>query len=447
MDGSLDVPDERRSAPRAIFHIFLLLPLLLVATPKAAHAGMALNQLCGAAGMGAGCINALHPPTPTMGGGMASGGGMFGGMMGTIVGSMLIDALTSGPDAPAAGEQAAQSAQAQAEAARIQAFQKAIQEQQRIQQEREDKLLSQLKDRPASQIIGGTQDLTVMEPMRAEAGAPFDGNALTSPDDTWMNVDDPWYSPPAADASPPAAGSQPIPIGNQSLGQPPAQEQPIQCMGQLCAFPPGAPAVTIRTIPPPDPGTATPPAMTVPNVGSVASETHEMGDRMVWAVDQRFGGTTGYPTAEADQIEIASFGSTVWAQAALPGMQREIAKEGRGIYRQVAETVLNQTFQVMSDAFAGRWEEALEESDNIGESVKDSLLSEYKMSRLILSGDWRGAGDEAGSAFLDKAKETAADVLKDKLPDLLRGPEWEKEGARASGEVIDHWLRKPYRSE
>lgn len=424
--------------------VIFLCAALLLALAAPAHAGMALNQLCGAAGMGAGCVKAFKmPASPRMGGGMSPGGGMFGGMMGAIVGSVLMDALMSGLDeAPAQAVQ-----QAPVDTARVQAFQQALQEQQRLQLERENKLLSQLRDRPASQIIGGTQDMGILEAVRADAGRPFDGNALSSPDDAWMTLYDAWFSPPPVGASPQAAGSQPVPIGNQPVSQAPGQLQEIQCMGQLCAFPPGsAPAVTIRTIPPPS-GTSTAPAVALPAGGSVVPEMHEVEDRMVWAVSQRFGGTTGYPTDQADQIEIASFGSVTWAEAALPGMQREIASEGRGIYRRVMETVLTETFDVMSTAFAGRWQEALEKSDNIGESVKDSILSEYKMARLILKGDWRGAGEEAGTALNEAAQDTAAKKLIDDLPDLLRGPEWLKEGMRASGKVADHWLRKPYRSQ
>ena len=424
-----------------------------LSNPRAVEAGTALNQLCGAAGYGAGCIRAFKPsPMPRVSvprGSMPrapraaapGGGGMFGGMAGAIVGNLLFDMLT---DAIESSVEGAAGAEGAAEVAinpeRISAFQQAIQEQQRLQEARESTFLAQLLDRSANQLIGGSQDLGILEAVRAEAGRPFDGNVATGPDAAELSVLDVWCSPDLSGTA--VAGSGPVPVGNQTLGQGPNTMEPVQCMGRLCAFPPGnVPAVTVRTIPAPAPSAAPLTPVSLPAGKGLVAEVRESGDRMFWAGLGRVAERAGDPQT---QVDLLIYGWTRFGEAALPGMQREIAREGRGIYRRVVDTVMAETFDMLSDAFSGRWQEALEQSDTIGDRIRESLAPEFKLARLALSEDPAAAGREAGEMFSEQAADTAREVAKQGLLKRVGGPEWVQEGVSHSADVVDNWLKSVF---
>ncbi|MFB3816543.1 MAG: hypothetical protein ACE147_02660 [Candidatus Methylomirabilales bacterium] len=424
----------------------------LLAFGQPARAGTALNQLCGSAKLGDGCIGAFRSPTPTLprmtgprtlprtvGPRVAPRprvGGAFGGMGGAIMGMFLEQALSSALDSALdAGADAAQAAaQAQAEAAQreVQALQEAVRQQQRLQEERENRFISALADRPASEIIGGSGDLGILETVRAEAGAPFDGN---DPHSTWTTAHDAWFTPEPAAAV--QAGSSPVPTGDPAVA---ANLRPIDCMGKICAFPPGNVRAPIVKTTPTGPGSQ--PGLSGASSGtpSVVTQWRQAGNRVVWAARREFSDAMENARSPEIPAQVLGSGAVGWGEQALPGMQQKIAAEGRGIYERVMEELIAESFGVISDAVSGRWEAARERSDTIGDRVRESILPEFKMARLVLKGDGRGAGEVAGDQFWEHAKETAKEKGKEAL-DRLPGPEWVAEGAGHSVDMVDHWLQ------
>lgn len=423
----------------------LLLCLLL---PGPAGAGTALNQLCGAAGYGAGCVGAFKVPSVSMPRGVSVsgvtskiraprvGGGAFGGIGGTIMGMFLEEALSSALESAVGGSvEEAAGAEAAAETQQVQALQEAVREQQRLQEEREAKLTSQLLDRSASQIIGGSQ-LTILdgplETMRAEAGSPFDGN---DPHTAWTTLHDTWYSPEPTGAH---AGSSPVPVGEGTVTP---SMQPLQCAGKLCAFPPGNVRVPLVQTAPTGPASQPGLSGSSTQVPGVQAEWRQSGSRMIWAARRDAAGALEAARSPEVPAVVLGSGAVDWAERALPGMQQEIAREGRDIYQRVMESLIAETFGVLSDAVSGNWERALERSDTIGDRVRESILPEFKMARLLLSKDGAGAGEVAGDLLNEQAKETAAERLKEDLLEAAPLPDWAKEGLEHSAGVVDHWLQ------
>jgi hypothetical protein len=358
-------------------------------------------------------------------------------MGGAIMGMFLEQALTSAfdavPDTETDTETLAE-AQARAEAAQreAQALQEAVRRQQKLQEERENKLISQLADRAASAIIGASGDLGILENARAEAGSLFDGN---DPHSTWTTLHDAWYSPEPTAAL--QGGSSPVPTGDARVA---ATLRPINCMGKLCAFPSGSVrAPIVKTAPT---GTGSQPGLSGSSSRNptIATQWRQAGDWVVWAARRDLADATETGRSLDIPAQVLGSGAVSWAERALPGMQQEIAREGRDLYQRVMEELIAETFGVISDAVSGRWEAARERSDSIGDRVRESILPEFKMARLLLSGDGRGAGEVAGDEFWEHAKETAKERGKDAL-DLLPGPEWVKEGAEHSVDMADHWLQ------
>lgn len=437
--GSERMPWRLGGLPLALCSLAVLCLL-----PRPGEAGTALNQLCGAAGYGSGCVGAFKAPKTTIPRVTAPraaaprvaprGGGAFGGMGGMLMGMFLEQALSSAIDASVDTGAAEAAAQAQtAEAARVQALQEAVREQQRLQEEREAQFSSQLLDRPASQLIGGSQDLSILESARAEAGSPFDGN---DPHTAWTTLHDAWYTPEATGGL--HAGSNPVPVGEGSIA--PAM-QPLQCAGRICAFPPGSARVPLVRTAPTDPGSQPGLSGSSSRIPGVATEWRQVGDRVVWAARRDIADALDRTRGPEVPAAVLGSGAIAWAQQALPGMQREIAREGRDIYQRVMEELIGETFGVLSDAVAGRWEQARERSDRMGDAVRESILPQFKMARLFLSGDGAGAGRSGGELLWKQAKEVATGRAMDDLLDRLPGPEWVREGARHSADMADHWLQ------
>jgi hypothetical protein len=162
---------------------------------------------------------------------------------------------------------------------------------------------------------------------------------------------------------------------------------------------------------------------------------------MFWAGFGRVAERAGDPQT---QVDLLIYGWTRFGEAAMPGMQREIAREGRGIYRRVVDTVMAETFDMLSDAFSGRWQEALEKSDTIGDRVRESLVPEFRLARLALSEDPTAAGREAGELFWEQATDTAREVAKEGLLQRVGGPEWVQEGVSHSADVVGNWLKSVF---
>ena len=308
----------------------------------------------------------------------------------------------------------------------------AIRQQQQLQAEREAKLTSQLADRSDLNILGGSQDLGVLETARAEAGSPFDGN---DPHSTWSTLHDTWFSPEATPSI--ASGTSPVPTGDAAVTP---TLRPVDCMGKLCAFPPSAVRVPIVKTAPTGVGSHPPVTGASTRTAGVTAEWQQVGPRVIWSARRDWADamTTARQTEIAASVLMS--GSVAWAEQALPGMQQQIARDGRDLYQRVMEEMIAETFGVLSDAATGHWESALARSDTIGDRVRESILPEFKLARLILDGDGREAGDAAGDQFLEHATEVAKDRGKEVL-DLLRGPAWVKEGAGYSVDMVDHWLQ------
>ena len=98
--------------------------IALAGAIRPAEAQVAANQLCSAAGYGAGCIGAFRPSGVPRGGGGGMGGmgNAFGGMMMSIGIGLLMDAMTNAMDEAAEAEQAAQQQQQQAQQAQSRAM-------------------------------------------------------------------------------------------------------------------------------------------------------------------------------------------------------------------------------------------------------------------------------------------------------------------------------------
>lgn len=446
--GRLVLLQRRRTPVILIALIALCVPAILLVLGRPAHAGTALNQLCGSAKLGDGCIGAFRAPTPTIPRMTAPRtlprtaaprvaprpqmGGAFGGMGGAIMGMFLEQALSSALESAVdTGAEAAAQAQAEAAAREVQALQEAVRQQQKLQEERENAFISQLADRPASEIIGGSGDLGILEAMRAEAGAPFDGN---DPHSTWTTLHDSWFAPEPTAVQ---TGSSPVPTGDAPVA---ASLQPINCMGKICAFPPGSVRAPIVKTAPTGPGSQPGLSGSSSRTPNVVTQWRQADSRVVWAARREFADAMDNARSLEIPAQVLGSGAVSWAEQALPGMQQEIAREGRDLYQRVMEELIAETFGVISDAVSGRWESARERSDSIGDRVRETILPEFKMARMLLEGDGRGAGEVAGDEFWEHAKDTATEKAKEAL-DLLPGPEWVREGAGYSYDMADHWLQ------
>lgn len=215
----------------------------LLAAPAAAQGGVAANQLCSAAGLGAGCIGTVTPHAMPGGGGVPGMSNMMGGMLTSIGFSLLMNALQDSATENAAATAAVAPAAPPPNAA----LQQAIQQQQRFDEERQSKLLASLTDMPDLQLIGS--DVGESASMQARCGFDTGGGC-------WNDLFDAWYSPDASQA----LGAQPIAVSDQAMSDPATNSQPLDCMAtmgsQLCSFPPTSnPAVTLHpaTAPPPPP--------------------------------------------------------------------------------------------------------------------------------------------------------------------------------------------------
>ncbi len=418
--------------PGARLGLRLALGLLLLLAGRA-EAGVAMNQLCTAAGYGPGCIRAVRPGTTTLKSAAgtpaaSSAGGLLGGMVATIVGQVLLDAVLDGPAPSAAGPAGDPAAAAQAQALR-----QAVERQRQLEQERENQLLSRLLDAPAHRLADGTQGLDFLENLKAEAGRPFDGNLALFPGGDWQALHDAWYSPEAPGGG---TGASPAPLGEARLDLTPANRHALACSGGLCPFPRiDQPVVTITRLAPVRPPlpSGAPAAAPAPRP-ELAAELREAKDRLYWSAAKRSRELGAKLADPATLVTTIVSGVTSWGERGiLGGLQREVAAWGRDTYQAMVGNLLAQTFDVLSDAAAGRWQTALDKSDQIGERWAEGL-KEYRLVRCSLNGDARGAGGVAGEAVGDEAGKVAGDLAQE---GLLRPV---GRGAAAVRAQMDHWL-------
>ncbi len=344
-----------------------------------AHAASAVDQLCGAAGYGPGCIKAFKPaPTPIMkSGGMSPGGGMFGGVAGAIAFMTIFNALDADNslvgDSSPAPDPALQ--------ARAQALREAVERQRRLEQERQDKLMGLMRDAPASQLLDSPQDLTIMEDMRAVAGAPFDGNATMGSNVESIAGQDAWLSPEAIGDQ---AGASIVPLGNQRLTLSPGGMQSLQCTGRLCPFPQSMqPVITMNRVPPPLPTPVSTPAPPSGGSPGVLTEIRETPAGLVWSAGQP-GDIAG---AAKTQLSIYFSGASYYkGQGVMGDLQKKVASKGRDFYQRLMSKLMEQIMDMLNDLVYGRYQEAMKKSDQIDRNWA-SGMQEYRLIESSLSGD------------------------------------------------------------
>lgn len=414
--------------------------LFLVAFRSGAHAG-AIDQLCGAAGYGAGCVSASVPrvsmPKP-VGGSMRSTvprsalspklNGM-GGLFTSILTNLVVDALVSEATGAEAGSEGGEVSQA-----RVDAFRKAVEDQKRIQEERDLKFQESLLDTSASRLLDDTGDLKLLEEMRADAGRAFDGTG--TPDGNWMAVHDPWFSTGAP-------GSQSLPVSDKPLDYAEGDLKPVECTsslgGTLCGFSPSAkPVITVNpmTVRPPSVMNSTPtPGSPVPRL---VVQSGESGGSMVGAAQRTWADLVETVHGPEFPATVISTVVVPMGEIALPEIQLRIAAEGRNVYQNVMEKLVGNTLEVLTDAAAGRWEDAIEKSDpgRLLHDTGEDLVRSSTYGKLLWPmltgrplGTVREAGDLATEYATDKAKETATD--------------WALDKAKIAGKKAMHWFVRP----
>jgi hypothetical protein len=366
-------------------------------------------------------------------------------MIPVLLDFVLEGALSSAPDSDIdAGAAEAAKAQAAAAQQQVLALQEVVRQQQKLQDERESNFVSQLLDRPASGILGGSQDLGILEAARAEAGSPFDGN---DPHSAWMILHDPWFSPDTTGLRP---GSNPLPVGEGPVA---VDLRPIDCgLGKLCAFPPGSARVTIVK-------TASTGASSQPGASGstssalgVATEWRQVGNQVVWAAAlQDFTDameTASQPEITAEILASGAFNSTInWAdESALSGtgIQQMVAGRGRDIYQRIMEKLLAEIRGLLSNVVSGHDREALERSNTLVYRVRESILSDYKMIkivRLLQSGDAEGAGQVAGDEISEKITEYMKERAKEFYLDIIPASDSVKEVISKSADLLDQYLQ------
>jgi len=336
---------------QAITLLFVLASSLAAA--GAVHAASAVDQLCGAAGYGPGCIKAFKPaPTPMMKpGGMPRGGGMFGGVAGAIAVMTIFSALDAG-DSSLSGD--AGGAPDPTLQARAEALREAVERQRRLEQERQDRLMGQMRDVPASQLLDSPQDLAIMEDMRAAAGAPFDGNAPLGSNLDWATAQDAWFSPEAVGSQ---AGASIVPLGGQRLSVSPGGMQSLQCAGRLCPFPQSMqPAITLQRLPPPLPKSVSTPSPPPGGRPGVFTEVRETPAGLVWSAGQP-GDIAG---AAKTQLSIYFSGASHYkGQGVMGDLQKKVADKSRDFYQRLMSKLMEQIMDMLNDLVYGRYQEAM----------------------------------------------------------------------------------------
>lgn len=277
--------------------------------------------------------------------------------------------------------------------ARAQALREAVERQRRLEQERQDQLMGQMRDAPASQLLDSSQDLTIMENMRAAAGAPFDGNIPLSSNVGGATAQDAWFSPEAIGNQ---TGASIVPLGNQRLTLSPGGMQSLQCVGRLCPFPQSMqPVITLNRVPPPMPK---PVSMPTPPAGGgpgVLTEIRDTPAGLVWSAGQP-GGIAGDAQTK---LSIYFSGASLYkGQGVMGDLQKKVATKGRDFYQRLMSRLMEQIMDMLNDLVHGRYQEAMAKSDQIDRNWVQGM-QEYKLVEASLGGDLK----ELAAMAKDKA--------------------------------------------
>jgi len=432
---------------RDIFRVFIAVMICLILFGnETAHAVSAINQLCGAAGYGAGCVKAFKPSGVRPSGGMrpgVGGGNMLGGMLGSIAASLITDLIIDAATSSAANAAGAGNIPSRQLSSQTSALQRAVEQQRKFEEERQQQLLSKMVDVSASQFKDSSSDLTILENASAKAGAPFDGNA-PMPDGQWESMHDAWFSTSSTGQ---AEGIQPLKMSDQSLDYTKDGTDSMKCMnsmgGQICSFPSGRPPVMkLDTISVPSP-----PVTTVPNIPTVPtapattpvvqSQWVPYKDSIIAMARRKIGEVGEMITDPREQAEMLLTTFVNFGSSALPGIQGEIATQNIETYKGFMNKLIGNTFEILTDAINNP-EEAIRKSDpeELARSTRDALLDSAPSSVKVVIASLTGRPDEAFEAsneiIVDEAKEAAMDKIKDKARDT----------AKHYLDKVEHWLLK-----
>lgn len=223
--------------------IFLLSFVAVTSTLTPVYAQTAANQLCAAAGYGAGCIGAFTPhgiQQPSVG---LNPGGLLGGILISVMTSLVIDSVASEATNPVLQRNGNVSAD------RISALQQSVNQQQLLFEERQRQLITSMIDAPANRIIDTPDDMSLLESKSVESGRVFDQGVSVDPDSLWTSSHDAWFTMGSSDGS--SSVTQTFLASEQPLNYSQKNFQPIKCAGPmgLCAFDqPPSPVIKLETV-------------------------------------------------------------------------------------------------------------------------------------------------------------------------------------------------------
>jgi hypothetical protein len=291
---------------------------------------------------------------------------------------------------------------------------------------------------PLTGSESGASDAGVdLEALRAGAGRVFDGNA---DDSLWMRVHDAGFSP-GAPGNPPMSSAT-----DKTHQYSSTDKKPLDCpfggAGGTCSvqastqsvvslFPVSVRPVVTPPAPPAAVAGGGTPRLVVQ--GADVGETGLVASVRRTIVDWK--SKTQGPELPADLLTSAAVSI---GELAMPNVSQQIASEGRDAYKNVVEAYLAKVVEVMTDAAAGRWNDALDKSDAArlkNEGVK-TFIEGRTWGKLLwpaLEGKPMAvlaAGRDIGMDHAwGEAKEFYGDIPKEKAAD--------------AGQKVWDWLLRP----
>lgn len=273
--------------------------------------------------------------------GSSGGKSPLGGMLGTLFQIGLDAALNELTKEPAGS-----TAQPDIKSAIDEAMKRELER----QQERHRQLMSSMKDTPAKELLGATEDMPLLkdslENTASSAGRIFDGTS--GADDFWMSNHDPWYSTGAYGNMRQYSTTQPHPVSDQALEYTDKNFEPIKCIkagpygGELCPFP--NMKVSIVEIDAIDVQPPEPPS----NISNIISQFTESKGRLISAFRSNWSNIPS-PNQKIADLITNNFVDTVHEKT-LTGLQGEIAMQGRGAIKNVMRNMADHFFSQLNQS-------------------------------------------------------------------------------------------------
>lgn len=289
----------------------------------------------------------------------------------------------------------------------------------------------------AGRESGGTDAGVDLEALRSGAGRAFDGNA---DDSLWMRVHDAGFSP-GAPGNPPMSFVSDNPLEYSS-----SDMEPLDCpfggAGGKCSVQVSTqPVVSISSVLVRPAVTSLPPPAAVAGGGTprLVVQGAEVGEKGLVASVRRtivdWKSKAQGPELPAEILESVAVSI---GEMAMPNMSQQIASEGRDAYKNVVEAYLARVLEVMTDATAGRWNDALDKSDaaRLKNEGAKTFIEGRTWGKLLwptLEGKPMAvlaAGRDIGMDHAwGEAKEFYGDIPKEKAAD--------------AGQKVWNWLLRP----